>query len=100
MNATPENIRLETVEINAAGPVASFRETMAPLTVVYARNERGKTTIVENLIACLFRERKDGLHPSLRWSEPPRPSGESSDFAPRSWPRGRSRPRPDRSVSA
>jgi len=66
VNATPEHIRLETVEINAAGPVASFRETMAPLTVVYACNERGKTTIVENLIACLFRERKDGLHPSLR----------------------------------
>lgn len=66
VNTTPERIRLETVEINAAGPVASFRETMAPLTVVYARNERGKTTIVENLIACLFRERKDGLHPSLR----------------------------------
>ena len=66
VKATPERIRLETVEINAAGPIASFRETMAPLTVVYACNERGKTTIVENLIACLFRERKDGLHPSLR----------------------------------
>jgi uncharacterized protein YhaN len=66
VKATSEPIRLETVEINAAGPIASFREAMAPLTVVYARNERGKTTIVENLIACLFRERKDGLHPSLR----------------------------------
>ncbi len=66
MKAKPEHIRLETVEINTAGPIAGFRETMAPLTLIYARNERGKTTIVENLIACLFRERKDGLHPSLR----------------------------------
>jgi HPt (histidine-containing phosphotransfer) domain-containing protein len=66
VKAKPEHIRLETVEINAAGPIASFHETMAPLTLVYARNEGGKTTIVENLIACLFRERKDGLHPSLR----------------------------------
>ena len=66
MKAKPEHIRLETVEINAAGPIAGFRETMAPLTLVYALNESGKTTIVENLIASLFRERKDGLHPSLR----------------------------------
>jgi len=66
VKAKPEQIHLETVEINTAGPIFGFRETMAPLTLIYAGNERGKTTIVENLIACLFRERKDGLHPTLR----------------------------------
>jgi hypothetical protein len=62
----PGAIRLLRAEINSAGPISSFQEELAPLTLLYARNERGKTTIVENLVACLFRQRKDGLHRTLR----------------------------------
>jgi hypothetical protein len=54
-------IHLTNVEINSAGPIVSFRTQLAPLTLVYARNERGKTTIVENLVACLFAQRKEGM---------------------------------------
>ena len=52
-------IHLDRVEINSAGPIGSFRAELAPLTVFYARNERGKTTIVENLVACLFQHAAD-----------------------------------------
>lgn len=61
MKADSRGIQLASVEINAAGPIGSFRAELSPLTLVYARNERGKTTIVENLVACLFRQRKDGM---------------------------------------
>ncbi len=61
-------IQIKKVEINSSGPISSFRQEMAPLTLVYARNERGKTTIVENIIASLFRNRKGGLVPTLRQS--------------------------------
>jgi VIT1/CCC1 family predicted Fe2+/Mn2+ transporter len=61
MKAGSGRIHLDGVEINSAGPIGSFRAELAPLTVVYARNERGKTTIVENLVACLFRQRKGGM---------------------------------------
>jgi uncharacterized protein YhaN len=61
MKAGSGRIHLDDVEINSAGPIGSFRAELAPLTVVYARNERGKTTIVENLVACLFRQRKGGM---------------------------------------
>ena len=61
MKADSGKIHLGSVEINSAGPIGSFRAELAPLTLVYARNERGKTAIVENLVACLFRQRKDGM---------------------------------------
>jgi hypothetical protein len=55
------SVYLQSIEINAAGPLTAFREQLSPLTLIYARNERGKTTIVENLVACLFTQRKDGM---------------------------------------
>ncbi|MBN2551141.1 MAG: hypothetical protein JXB06_00165 [Spirochaetales bacterium] len=54
-------IRLSSIQIDSAGPIGSFRAELAPLTVIYAANERGKTTIVENLVACLFRRRREGM---------------------------------------
>ena len=62
-------VRIKEVEVHSSGPVASFKEEFAPLTLVYAKNERGKTTIAENIIASLFRDRKDGMFPALRGSE-------------------------------
>jgi hypothetical protein len=62
----PGAIRLLRAEISSAGPIGSFQEDLAPLTLLYAHNERGKTTIVENLVACLFRQRKESLHKTLR----------------------------------
>ena len=61
MNKQSGRIQLLAVQIHSAGPIDRFREELAPLTVVFAPNERGKTTIVENIVACLFRERKDGI---------------------------------------
>jgi hypothetical protein len=62
VKADSAKVHLGSVEINSAGPIGSFHTELAPLTLIYARNERGKTTIVENLVACLFRQRKDGMH--------------------------------------
>jgi hypothetical protein len=61
VKADSGKVHLHGVEINSAGPIGNFRAELSPLTLVYARNERGKTTIVENLVACLFGQRKDGL---------------------------------------
>ena len=61
MNADSGQIHLHSIEINSAGPIANFQTELSPLTLVYAPNERGKTTIVENLVACLFAQRKDGM---------------------------------------
>jgi len=57
----PGKIHLESVEINSAGPIGSFREQLSALTLIYAGNERGKTTIVENLVASLFAPRKERM---------------------------------------
>ena len=61
MNADSGKVHLHSIEINSAGPITSFQTELSPLTLVYALNERGKTTIVENLVACLFTQRKDGM---------------------------------------
>jgi hypothetical protein len=59
-------VRISRLEIDSCGPITRFHEKIAPLTVVYGANERGKTTIVENVVAALFRERRDGLVPAGR----------------------------------
>jgi uncharacterized protein YhaN len=61
MKADSGSIHLHSIEISSAGPIVRFRTELSPLTLVYARNERGKTTIVENLVACLFGQRKEGM---------------------------------------
>jgi uncharacterized protein YeeX (DUF496 family) len=68
VNANPrtDGIRLGRVEIDSAGPIGRFHADLAPLTLIYAGNERGKTTLVENLVACLFRQRKEGVYPLVR----------------------------------
>jgi len=52
------NIKINKVEIKSAGPVVSFSEEFKPLTVIYGKNESGKTTIVENILAALFKKGK------------------------------------------
>jgi hypothetical protein len=59
-------IQIQRVELSGCGPLTGFQEELGPFTLVYARNERGKTTLVENLLAALFRDRRDGLYPALR----------------------------------
>ncbi len=59
-------VHISRVEIDSCGPIRRLHETLAPLSVVYGGNERGKTTLVENIIAALFRERKESLVPSVR----------------------------------
>jgi hypothetical protein len=61
VNTETGKIHLHSIQINSAGPINGFRTELSPLTVIYALNERGKTTIVENLVACLFARRKDGM---------------------------------------
>lgn len=51
-------VRIERVELVNTGPVREFREDFSPLTVVYAPNERGKTTLVENMASSLFRRQE------------------------------------------
>lgn len=59
-------VHISRLEIDSCGPIRRLHETLAPLTLVYGGNERGKTTLVENIIAALFRERKETLVPSVR----------------------------------
>jgi len=63
------SVMIQNIEINSCGPISKFNEKIFPLTVVYAGNEKGKTTIVENIIASLFRDQKDGMYPFLRGND-------------------------------
>ncbi len=64
------NIKISKVEIKNAGPINSFNEEFKPLTLIYGKNESGKTTIVENILAALFKRGKKNrlveYLPSLR----------------------------------
>ncbi len=59
-------IRIEKIEINGCGPIKGFSEKIAPCTVIFAGNEKGKTTIVENIVASLFHRQRNSELPSLR----------------------------------
>ena len=52
-------VNIKKVSIIASGPIKSFEKEFSRLTVVYAKNEKGKTCIVENIIASIFKGRKD-----------------------------------------
>ncbi|MFP4010677.1 MAG: ATP-binding protein [Spirochaetaceae bacterium] len=59
-------LRIEHVEIRNAGPLVHFATPLRALTVFHAPNERGKTTVVENLIAALFRRSRGVRMPATR----------------------------------
>jgi hypothetical protein len=59
-------MNIQRIEIYSCGPITKFEEDIYPLTVIYAKNEKGKTTIVENIIASLFKNQKDKMFPTLR----------------------------------
>ncbi len=61
--------RIEKIEINGCGPIDSFSEETGPCTVIFAGNEKGKTTIVENIVASLFRRQRGSVLPELRDSD-------------------------------
>jgi hypothetical protein len=48
-------IRIRHVTVQSAGPLRQFDRSISPLTVIHAPNETGKTTLVENIIASLFK---------------------------------------------
>ena len=52
--------------MQGCGPVKDMEADLSPLTLVYAGNERGKTTLVENMLASLFKDHKDGMYPGVR----------------------------------
>lgn len=47
-------LQIKHIKIGKIGPLKKIDERFKPLTVIYAKNEKGKTTIVENIIARLF----------------------------------------------
>lgn len=49
------SIKIDEISVFEAGPVKLFNKKIKPLTVVYGKNESGKTTIVENIVASLFK---------------------------------------------
>jgi len=49
------DIKIKKIEVNSCGPISSLNEDIFPLTLFYAPNESGKTTIVENIAASLFK---------------------------------------------
>lgn len=62
-------MKIEHIAIQSSGPVTHFDHPVSPCTLIYAPNETGKTTIVENIISSLFHDTKDGLFPELRGPE-------------------------------
>ncbi len=56
-----EPVHISAIDVDSKGKFERrFREDFAPLTLVYARNEAGKTTITENIIASLFKAPWEG----------------------------------------
>ncbi len=59
-------VQITRLSMQGCGPVKDLEADLSPLTLVYAGNERGKTTLVENILASLFRDPRDGMYPELR----------------------------------
>lgn len=49
------NIKIERVIAENCGPLKKFDETFNNLTLIYGKNERGKSFLVEFIIQCLFK---------------------------------------------
>ncbi len=60
-------IHIRNIQLKNCGPLTDYELDPKPLTVLYAANERGKTTVVENIVNALFR-RKKGEMPVVRES--------------------------------
>ncbi len=59
-------VHITRISMQGCGPVKDMEADLSPLTLVYAGNERGKTTLVENMLASLFKDQKDGMYPGVR----------------------------------
>ncbi|MFC1503937.1 ATP-binding protein [Spirochaetota bacterium] len=65
-------IQIHKIKKLSSGVISKkFEETIAPLTVIYGLNEKGKSSIVEGIIRSLFTSRQCKLFPSLRFDDFP-----------------------------
>ena len=52
-----KQISIKKVSVNNAGPVHGFEHFFAPLTLIHGSNESGKTTVLDNMVHCLFKSK-------------------------------------------
>ena len=53
-------VRITNIKVTGRGPVVNFDEKIHPLTLIYSKNEEGKTSIVEGIIQSLFKKANIG----------------------------------------
>jgi len=51
-------VHIEKIKVTGWGPIEDFNHQLKNLTVIYGRNEKGKTTLMEAIITCLFKSKK------------------------------------------
>jgi hypothetical protein len=49
-------VRIESIKVNHLGPLSEFQMDLGDVNLVYARNEQGKTHLVEFLVYSLFKK--------------------------------------------
>ena len=52
-------IRINKVKITNWGPLKEFCQEIKPFSLIYGRNETGKTTFIEAVVSALFRKNKE-----------------------------------------
>ena len=52
-------VSIKKVKITNWGPLVEFFYELKPFTLIYGKNERGKTTFIEAIVSALFRIRRD-----------------------------------------
>ncbi len=49
------NIRIESLSVNGLGPISSIKWSFKDINLIYGKNEKGKTYVVEFLLSSLFK---------------------------------------------
>lgn len=52
------NIRIESLSVNGLGPISSIKWQFKDINLIYGKNEKGKTYLVEFLLSTLFKSAK------------------------------------------
>ncbi len=52
-------IRIEKLSVRNCGPVREFSQNLNDLNLIYSRNEKGKSFMVEFIIRCLFKSKSN-----------------------------------------
>jgi len=53
------NIRIESLSVNGLGPISSIKWQFKDINLIYGKNEKGKTYLVEFLLSALFKSGKN-----------------------------------------